>query len=161
MARTILQGRAEGTRRQGRQKKRLEDNIDNWIGHSFICCLKTSKLREVIYAKDNSARQSWRNQGRQTKRWEENIHNLISHSFTCCLKTSKLREVVSGAPSTDFRDWSEELSKKCVTNSIEPDLTHSASDLGLHYSLKPVCPNTLGTQALTSDAVYRMIYKAN
>ena len=35
LARTILQGTAKGGRRQGRQRKRLEDNIREWTGLLF------------------------------------------------------------------------------------------------------------------------------
>ena len=35
LAKTILQGTVEGGRRQGRQKKRWEDNIREWTGLEF------------------------------------------------------------------------------------------------------------------------------
>ena len=35
LAKTILQGTAKGGRRQGRQKKRWEDNIRKWTGLEF------------------------------------------------------------------------------------------------------------------------------
>ena len=35
MAKTILQGTVKGGRRQGRQKKRWEDNIRDWTGLEF------------------------------------------------------------------------------------------------------------------------------
>ena len=35
LAKTILQGTAKGERRQGRQKKRWEDNIREWTGLEF------------------------------------------------------------------------------------------------------------------------------
>ena len=35
LAKTILQGTAKGRRRQGRQRKRLEDNIREWTGLEF------------------------------------------------------------------------------------------------------------------------------
>ena len=35
MAKTILQGTVKGERRQGRQKKRWEDNIREWTGLEF------------------------------------------------------------------------------------------------------------------------------
>ena len=35
LAKTILQGTVKGGRRQGRQKKRLEDNIREWTGLEF------------------------------------------------------------------------------------------------------------------------------
>ena len=35
LAYTILQGTAEGGRRQGRQRKRWEDNIREWTGLEF------------------------------------------------------------------------------------------------------------------------------
>ena len=35
MAKTILQGTVKGARRRGRQKKRWEDNIKEWIGMGF------------------------------------------------------------------------------------------------------------------------------
>ena len=36
LAKTILQGTVEGGRRQGRQRKRWEDNIREWTGLEFI-----------------------------------------------------------------------------------------------------------------------------
>ena len=35
MAKTILQGTVKGERRQGRQRKRWEDNIREWTGLEF------------------------------------------------------------------------------------------------------------------------------
>ena len=35
LAKTILQGKVKGVRRQGRQKKRWEDNIREWTGLEF------------------------------------------------------------------------------------------------------------------------------
>ena len=35
LAKTILQGTVKGRRRQGRQKKRWDDNIKEWIGLEF------------------------------------------------------------------------------------------------------------------------------
>ena len=35
LAKTILQGTVKGGRRQGRQRKRLEDNIREWTGLEF------------------------------------------------------------------------------------------------------------------------------
>ena len=35
LAKTILQGRVKGGRRQGRQRKRWEDNIREWTGLEF------------------------------------------------------------------------------------------------------------------------------
>ena len=35
MAKTILQGTVKGGRRQGRQRKRWEDNIREWTGLEF------------------------------------------------------------------------------------------------------------------------------
>ena len=35
LAKTILQGTVKGGRRQGRQRKRWEDNISDWIGLEF------------------------------------------------------------------------------------------------------------------------------
>ena len=36
MAKTIQQGTVKGSRRRGRQKKRWEDNIKDWIGMAFL-----------------------------------------------------------------------------------------------------------------------------
>ena len=35
LAKTILQGTVKGARRQGRERKRWEDNIREWIGLGF------------------------------------------------------------------------------------------------------------------------------
>ena len=36
LAKTILQGTVKGGRRQGRQRKRWEDNIKEWTGLEFV-----------------------------------------------------------------------------------------------------------------------------
>ena len=36
LANTFLQATVKGTRRRGRQKKRLEDNVIEWIGMDFV-----------------------------------------------------------------------------------------------------------------------------
>ena len=45
-ARTSLQGRVNGGRRQGRQKKRWEDNIKEWTGLEFARSQRTVENRE-------------------------------------------------------------------------------------------------------------------
>ena len=37
LAKTILKGTVKGGRRQGRQRKRWEDNINEWTGLKFVC----------------------------------------------------------------------------------------------------------------------------
>ena len=46
MAKTILQGTVKGARRRGRQKKRLEDNIKEWMGMGFGDSLRAADDRE-------------------------------------------------------------------------------------------------------------------
>ena len=46
MAKTILQGRAKGGRRQGRQGKRWEDNIRKWTGLEFAKSPRAVENRE-------------------------------------------------------------------------------------------------------------------
>ena len=46
MAKTILQGTVKGARRRGRQKKRWEDNIKEWMGMGFGDSLKAAEDRE-------------------------------------------------------------------------------------------------------------------
>ena len=46
MAKTILQGAVKGARRRGRQKKRWEDNIKEWIGMEFGDSLRAAEDRE-------------------------------------------------------------------------------------------------------------------
>ena len=46
MAKTFLQGAVKGARRRGRQKKRWEDNIKEWIGMGFGDCLRAAEDRE-------------------------------------------------------------------------------------------------------------------
>ena len=48
LAKTILQGTAKGGRRQGRQRKRWEDNIKEWIGLEFAKSQKAVKNREKL-----------------------------------------------------------------------------------------------------------------
>ena len=46
MAKTILQGTVKGARRRGRQKKRWEDNINEWTGMEFGDSLRAAEGRE-------------------------------------------------------------------------------------------------------------------
>ena len=46
LAKTILQGTVKGGRRQGRQKKRWEDNIREWTGLEFIKSQRAVENRE-------------------------------------------------------------------------------------------------------------------
>ena len=42
---TILQGKVNGKRRRGRQKKRREDNIKEWTGIDFASSARAAKGR--------------------------------------------------------------------------------------------------------------------
>ena len=46
VAKIILQGTVKGRRRQGRQKKRLEDNIREWTGLEFVKSQRAVENRE-------------------------------------------------------------------------------------------------------------------
>ena len=46
LAKTILQGTVKGGRRQGRQRKRWEDNIREWTGLEFAKSQRAVKTRE-------------------------------------------------------------------------------------------------------------------
>ena len=46
MAKTILHGTVKGARRRGRQKKRWEDNIREWMGMGFGDSLRAAEDRE-------------------------------------------------------------------------------------------------------------------
>ena len=46
LAKTILQGTVKGGRRQGRQRKRWEDNIREWTGLEFARSHETVENRE-------------------------------------------------------------------------------------------------------------------
>ena len=46
LAKTILQGMVKGGRRQGRQKKRWEDNIREWTGLEFTKSQRAMENRE-------------------------------------------------------------------------------------------------------------------
>ena len=46
LTKTILQGTVKGGRRQGRQRKRLEDNIREWIGLEFAKFQRAVENRE-------------------------------------------------------------------------------------------------------------------
>ena len=46
MAKTVLQGTVKGARRRGRQKKRWEDNIKEWMGMGFGDSLRAAEDRE-------------------------------------------------------------------------------------------------------------------
>ena len=45
LAKTILQGTVKGGRRQGRQRKRWEDNITEWTGLEFAKSLRAVENR--------------------------------------------------------------------------------------------------------------------
>ena len=47
MAKTVLQGTVKGARRRGRQKKRWEDNVKEWMGIRFEDSLRAAEDREV------------------------------------------------------------------------------------------------------------------
>ena len=46
MAKTVLQGTVKGARRRGRQTKRWEDNIKEWMGMGFGDSLRAAEDRE-------------------------------------------------------------------------------------------------------------------
>ena len=46
LAKTLLQGTVKGERRQGRQKKRWEDNIREWTGLEFAKSNRTMESRD-------------------------------------------------------------------------------------------------------------------
>ena len=46
LAKTILQGTVKGGRRQGRERKRWEDNIREWTGPEFAKSLRAVENRE-------------------------------------------------------------------------------------------------------------------
>ena len=46
MVKTIQQGTVKGARRRGRQKKRWEDNIKEWMGMGFGDSLRATENRE-------------------------------------------------------------------------------------------------------------------
>ena len=46
LAKTILQGTVKGGRRQGRQRKRWEDNISKWTGLEFLKSQRAMENRE-------------------------------------------------------------------------------------------------------------------
>ena len=46
LAKTILQGIVQGGRRRGRQRKRWEDNIKEWIGLEWKTLLRKAENRE-------------------------------------------------------------------------------------------------------------------
>ena len=46
LAKTIFQGTVKGGRRQGRQRKRWEDNIREWTGLEFVKSQRAVEYRE-------------------------------------------------------------------------------------------------------------------
>ena len=46
LAKTILQGTVQGSRRRGRQRKRWEDNVVEWTGKSLTSCLRMAENRD-------------------------------------------------------------------------------------------------------------------
>ena len=67
LAKTILQGTVKGGRRQGRQRKKWEDNIREWTGLEFAKSQRAVENRE-----------KWR--------------KLIAKSFVVLQRSSRLRE---------------------------------------------------------------------
>ena len=47
LAKTILQGTVKGGRRQGRQRRRWEDNIREWTGLAFAKSQRAEENREI------------------------------------------------------------------------------------------------------------------
>ena len=65
LAKTILQGTAKGGKRQGRQKKRWEDNIREWTGPDFAKSQGTVENKEkwrklVVPQRHPQLRDRWR-----------------------------------------------------------------------------------------------------
>ena len=53
LAKTILQGRVKGRRRQGGQRKRWEDNVRDWTGLEF------AKTHRAVENKDKQRKGNW------------------------------------------------------------------------------------------------------
>ena len=53
LAKTILQGTVKGGRRQGRQRKRWEDNIREWTGLEF------GKSQRAVENRENGKKKNW------------------------------------------------------------------------------------------------------
>ena len=53
LAKTILQGTVKGGRRQGRQRKRWEDNIREWTGLEFV------KSKRTVENRTGKNRKNW------------------------------------------------------------------------------------------------------
>ena len=64
LAKTILQGTVKGGRRQGRQKKRWEDNIKEWTGLEFAksqgAVENRVKWRKLVVKSSVVPRRPWR-----------------------------------------------------------------------------------------------------
>ena len=85
LAKTILQGTVKGGRRQGRQRKRWEDNIREWTGLEFTKSQRATENREkwrklVVKSSVVPKRPSWL---RDSWRWERRANNRHRKQATC------------------------------------------------------------------------------
>ena len=78
LVKTILQGTVEEGRRQGRQRKRWEDNIREWTGLEFA---KSHKWRKLVAKSSLVPQRSLRLRDRwEGRRWERTAEALIGYA---------------------------------------------------------------------------------
>ena len=83
LAKTIFQGTVKGGRRQGRQKRRWEDNIREWTGQEF-----TKSKRKLVVELSMVPQRPLAVRGHVT--WDE-VKETVSHSLYSCAWRSQPR----------------------------------------------------------------------
>ena len=141
LAKTILQGTVKGGRRQGRQRKRLEDNIREWTGPEFAKSQRAVENRE-----------KWR--------------KLVAKLSVAPQRPSRLRDrwwwwsIILRKVSLSFRSALIDL-YTTATAALPPSSTNSqttdslkCSRSGLLRAVIDFWANTGTTRKITEDAQY-------
>ena len=87
LAKTILQGTVKGWRRQGRQRKRWEDNIREWKGLDFAKSQRAVENREKLKKLVAKSSVVPKQPSRSSDRWNNEMRavSLLSWWKCCCL----------------------------------------------------------------------------
>ena len=100
MAKTILQGTVKGARRRGRQKKRWEDNIKEWMGMGFGDSLRAAEDREgwkgIVATSSMVPRQPPRLRDWGEMRWDVAAH-INCRQLVCLEKLAVYRRQVTNS----------------------------------------------------------------
>ena len=91
LVKTVLQGTVKRGRRQGRQRKRWEDNIREWTGLEFAKsqgAMENRKKWRKLVAKSSLVPQVLEGSGEQRKKWKK----LVVKSSVMPQRPSRLRD---------------------------------------------------------------------